>query len=53
MRGGLGENPALPPPDGIPPAAGNGQGRAAGIADAPDLVASALMALLQQVLARV
>ena len=49
--GGLGETPALPPPDGIPPAAGNALGREAGIPDAPDPVAPALMALLQQVLA--
>ena len=29
VGGGLGEGPALPPPDGIPPAAGNGQAGAA------------------------
>ena len=50
MGGGLGEDPALPPPVSIPPVTGNGQGRAAGIADAPDPVAPAVMALLQQVL---
>ena len=52
VGGGLGGDPALPLPDSIPPAAGTGQGGAAGnVADAPDPVAPALMALLQQVLA--
>ena len=50
MGGGLGEDPALPPLDTIPPAAGNGQGGAAGIADPPDPVAPDLMALLQHLL---
>ena len=48
---GLGRDPALPPPDGILPAGGNGQGGVAGNADAPAPVAPALMTLLQQVLA--
>ena len=48
VGGGLGGDQALPPPDGILPAGGNGQGGGA-VANAPE--APALMALLQQVLA--
>ena len=52
VGGGLGEDPALPFPDGIPPAGRNGQGGVAGnVADAPAPVDPALVALLQQVLA--
>ena len=52
VGGGLGEDPALPPLDGVPPAGGNYQGGAAGnVTDSPNPVAPALMALLQQVLA--
>ena len=52
MGCGLGGDPALPTPDGIPPAGGNGQGGVAGnVADSPAPVAPALITLLQQVLA--
>ena len=46
--GGLGGDKALPPPIGILPAGGNGQGGGA-VANAP--VVPAIMALFQQVLA--
>ena len=52
VAGRPGGDPALPPPDGITPAGGNGQGGVAGnVADAPAPAAPALMALRQQVLA--
>ena len=48
VGGGVGGDPALPLPDGIPTAGGSGQDGVAGnIADAPAPVTPVLMALLQ------